>query len=108
MALLDVAIEATVSAVRDKHGKKVSKALAKGIDEKVNEGDATAAGRAISVVVAEAWANAYEGVCTEGGAVASVKDGFAEQIAKVYADLWAYVAIELCEEAGLGEFSHGV
>lgn len=101
-ALLDVAIEATVSAAETKHGAEVSSKLAKDIDDKVNSASSSATGRAISAVIAGAWAEAYDGVCTEGGAVAVFEESLAEQLSTAYAELWAFVAIALCEESGQG------
>lgn len=99
-ALLDVAIDATVSAVETKHGIEVSSRVADDIDEKVNSASASASGRAISAAIAGAWAEAYDGVCTEGGAVAVFEESLAEQLSTAYAELWAFVAIALCEESG--------
>ncbi|CAD7699656.1 unnamed protein product [Ostreobium quekettii] len=93
-AVLDVALEATLTVVHEKRGyaekERVQKAL--------NQASGEVSGRAVSAAIASAWAAASESVCTKGYKVEASESALGQQVRTIVAKLFGEIAVTLCEE----------
>ena len=102
MAMVDIFVKVSLSAVKDTFGDDIYKKVEGALDKGTNSATGTAIGEAARAALSSAWASAADNVCTTKNKVSGYDESSAVQIKQAIAFLFAEVVITVCKESGAG------
>lgn len=100
VAMVDIFVKVSLSAVKDTFGDDIYKKVEGALDKGTNSATGTAIGEAARAALSSAWASAADNVCTTKNKVSGYDESSAVQIKQAIAFLFAEVVINVCKESG--------